>query len=94
MDTSYRIDAKKHRFHRSVKNYNYLPKVFERKRPTTTADNVSEEDSSFGMFSGGTTIPLPKDHSEANDTASSPEGMTVWKQEQDGDGNESDSTLE
>ena len=94
METSYRIDAKQNRIHRSGKNYDYLPKVFEGKRPTTTADGVSGEDSSFGMFSGGTTIPLPENHSEANDTASSPEGMTVWKQEQDGDGNESDSTLE
>ena len=59
-----------------------------------TSENVSKEDSSFGMFSGGTKIPLPEDHSKANDTASSPEGMTVWQQEQDGNGNNSDSTLE
>lgn len=88
METSYVLDMKRNRFHRSGHIYDSPRKV----ATVTAISRQSNDDTSFGYSFGGTTISLPQTHTKVD--SSSPEGMTVWQPEEEGDdGNESESTL-
>jgi hypothetical protein len=102
METSYQIDKTRNRFHRSGKIYkNRSVNIGKNSRRNVKPERSCDESDYFvnnfggtsigGTTLGGTTISLHQPSLQS--CLLSPQGMTVWKEEPEGDSSDSDSTL-